>query len=356
MKAYRIIHTAANIIAFGLLGGFLVYFLLSYDGLPERIGVHFSAADGQLDVYSYKIFGFYPFVMGFGLLGAFSALTLLVNRIKKTGLKVNEKGDRVFRCTAALLLDLMKLTWSVFFSYWTYCVVHQTGMGDGTPLDAFRVFFIFILLSVPVLFSRIHYKYSTNTAAATAEDDGEEAPEPSRSFRVGHIIANVLSFASLGVFLVCFLLSYGELPERIGVHFGGDGTFDVYSYKVFGFYPFAAGFGLLIIFSLLNLAAKKIKHIGMNVNRTGDMKIRMIVIEALDCMKMTWAAFFSMWAYCVINQTALPVTFTGIITTAFLLLFPLTAVMIVITGKRYRKSDNKNTEPTGDQNDNTSGN
>ena len=100
MKAYRIIHTAANITAFGLLGAMLIYFLLSYEGLPERIGVHFSAVDGQLDVYSYKIFGFYPFVMGFGLLGIFSLLSLAVKKIKKLGLKITEKGDTVFRCTA----------------------------------------------------------------------------------------------------------------------------------------------------------------------------------------------------------------------------------------------------------------
>lgn len=337
MKAYKIIHITANIIAFGLLGAFLVYFLLSYGGLPERIGVHFSAMDGQLDVYSQKIFGFYPFVMGFGLLAVFSVLSLLVNRIKKLGLKVTEKGDRVFRCAAALLLDVMKLTWSVFFSYWTYCVVHQVGMGDGTFLDVFRVFFLLILLSIPILFSRIQTGYRLETEESSVPDNDTEAPEKPKRFVIGHTVANAAAFGLLGLLLIRFLLAYGGLPERIGVHFGSGGEFDVYSHKVFGFYPFAAGFGLLIIFSLLTLAANKIKHIGVRVTKTGEMKIRMVIIEVLDCMKMIWAGFFSIWAFCVINQIGLYMTVVSVLLIAFLALFPITAAVLVITAKKYKK-------------------
>ena len=343
MKAYRIIHIAANILAFGLLGAFLVYFLLSYNGLPERIGVHFSAIDGQLDVYSYKVFGFFPFGAGFGLLTIFSLLTLAVNKIKKLGLKVTEDGKTVFRHAAALLLDLMKLTWSVFFSVWTYCVVHQTGMGDGGFLDAFRIFFLLILLSMPVLFSRIQDKYRV-VSSKSPKDDDEPASVMPKKFRIQHIIANIIAFGSLGFFLIYFLISYQGLPERIGVHFSSGGIFDVYSYKAFGFYPFVAGFGLLLIFSLLTIAAKKIKRIGMNVNKKGDMITRIVIIEALDCMKFLWAAFFSMWAYCVIHQVGMQLTFRDILISAFLALFPITAVILIITAKKYRIKDNDDTQ------------
>lgn len=338
MKAYRIIHIAANILAFGLLGGFLVYFLLSYGGLPERIGVHFSAVDGQLDVYSYKAFGFYPFVMGFGLMGIFSLLTLAVNKIRKLGLKVTDKGETVFRCASALLLDVMKLTWSVFFSVWTYCVVHQTGMGNGNFLDAFRIFFLLILLSIPVLFSRIQDKYRV-VSAKDPKDNITSSPEIPKKFKIQHLIANILAFGSLGFFLIYFLISYQGLPERIGVHFGSGGEFDVYSYKVFGFYPFVAGGGLLVIFGLLTIAAKKIKRIGMYLDKKGETIIRMIIIEALDCMKCLWAAFFSMWSYCVIHQVGMQLTFRDILIAAFLALFPITAVIIVITAKKYKIKD-----------------
>ena len=344
MKAYRIIHTAANITAFGLLGAMLIYFLFSYEGLPERIGIHFSAVDGQLDVYSYKIFGFYPFVMGFGLLGIFSLLSLAVKKIKKLGLKITEKGDTVFRCTAVLLLDLIKLLWAVFFSFWTYCIVHQTGMGDGTPLDIFRVFFIILLLSVPVFFSEIQVRYRSEPRQIGNADDAELPEKKRKLFKIQHIAANIIAFGSLGTMLVYFLLSYGGLPERIGIHFGSEGNFDVYSYKVFGFYPFAAGFGLLLIFSLLTIAVKKIKHIGMSTDKQGEQLIRMIIVEALDVLKIIWAAFFSVWSYCVIHQTGLPMIFVGIITFIFLALLPVAAIVIVITARGHRTKDLKEKE------------
>ncbi len=337
MKKYKFIHIIANIAAFGLLGVSLVYFVLSYGGLPERIGVHFSPVDGQFDVYSYKIFGSYPFAAGGVLLLIFSLLTLAVKKVKKLGLNVNEDGDRALRFAAALLLDLMKLTWAVFFSYWTYCVVHQVGMGDGTFLDAFRVFFIILLIATPILFSRIQEKYRLDPRN-TDETAGDATlfPEGPKMFRITHICANILSFGLLGGFLVHFLLSYGGLPERIGVHFGADGVFDVYSYKAFGFYPFVAGGGLLLIFCLLTLAAKKIKHIGMSVEKKGAAVIRMIIIECLDSNKLIWSVFFSVWANSVIHQTPMNTTITAILLIGFLALFPVTAVAVIIAAKRHR--------------------
>ncbi|MBR5090050.1 MAG: hypothetical protein IK093_11550 [Ruminiclostridium sp.] len=334
MKAYRVTHITANILAFGLLGAFLVFFLLSYGGLPERIGVHFSPMDGDFDVIADKLFGFYPFVAGFGLLALFSLLSLAAKKVKNPGLKVTEKGERVFRCAAVLLLDLMKLTWAVFFSYWTYCVVYQTPMGDGSFLDAFRVFFILILLSVPVLFSEIQERHRSEPRES-AETGSAPLVKPKR-FRVNHIAANVVSFGALGAFLVYFLLSYSALPEQIGVHFGGDGDFDVVLGKIFGFYPFVAGFGLLTVFSLLNLAVNRIKRIGMNVDGKGELLIRLTVIEALDTLKLIWSVFFSVWAWCVIHQTAMNTTFMGIITAVFLALFPITGIAVFMIARRYR--------------------
>ncbi|MBQ3842410.1 MAG: hypothetical protein II820_06945 [Ruminiclostridium sp.] len=340
MKACRIIHVAANIIAFGSLTVSLVFFLLSYSGLPERIGVHFSAVDGQLDVFSYKVFGFYPFVMGFALLLIFSLLSLAVRKIKKLGLRITENGEQKFRCAAVLMLDLMKLIWAAFFSYWAYCVVRQTSMGDGTLLDAFRIFFLLVLLSIPIMLSEIKERNKPEmqeTAESEMPEDDAEAAKAPLAFTITHIAAHALSFGMLGGFLIYFLLSYDGLPERIGVHFGSDGSFDVFSYKEFGYYPFVAGFGLLILFSLLTLAAKKIKRVGMNVSKKGDMAIRRIIMEVLDSLKLIWSLFFSMWAYCVINQVGMNTTFTAILTTAFLALLPITAVIIIITARKYRK-------------------
>ena len=341
MKTYRIIHIAANIAAFGVLGGFLVYFLISYGSLPEPLGVHFSAINGQIDVYADKLFGFYPFVMGFGLMGLFSALTLVVKKLKKLGLKLTEKGDTVFRCAAALILDLMKLVWSAFFSFWTCCVVHQTGMGDGSLLDAFRVFFLLLLLAIPILFSRIKEKYSAEPRVNNTPHSYRENP---KVFRVLHIIANVIAFGLLGGFLVYFLISYGALPERIGVHFDGDGNFDVIMEKIFGLYPFVAGGGLLLAFSLLSLAVNKVKRLGLRVDEKGEMLIRTTVTEALDMFKLLWSVLFSMWSYCVINQVRMDLNIRDMLIMLFLALFPITAAVVIITARKHRIKDEKETE------------
>ena len=341
MKAYRIIHITANITAVGLLGGFLVYFLASYGGLPERIGVHFSAYDGQFDVFAEKLFGFYPFVAGGVLIGIFSLLTLLVQKIKKLGLNVTEQGDRVLRCAAALLLDLMKLIWAGFFSYWTYCVVHQVGMGNGTFLDAFRVFFIIVLIATPILFSRIQDKYCVIPKKSDESTENAAAPlEYPKGFRIMHITANVISAAALVVILIKFLIVYDGLPGHIGVHFASDGNFDVYMDKIFGLYPFVMGFGLFGIFSLANLAVNRIKRIGMSVDAKGERMIRCTVTETLDVLKMIWSAFFAMWAYCVINQTPMNTAFRDVLLIFFLALFPVTAAVIIVTAKKHRIKDN----------------
>ncbi len=338
MKAYRIIHTAANIAAFGLLGAFLIYLLISYNGLPEPLGVHFSAMNGQLDVFDAKYFAFYPFVIGFAILGLLSLLTLAVNKIKKTGFKVTEDGDRAIRCAAVLMLDTIKLVWAVFFSYWTYCVVHQVGMGDGTPLDIFRVFFLLLPFIAVIVFIEIKEKYRPQTKET--DSSGNSIPEMSKAFGAGHIICNIVAFAALGVLFIRFLLAYGELPERIGVHFGSDGAFDVYSDKVFGFYPFIAGGGLLLIFSLLTLAAERIKRIGLNVDEKGRVLIRQTLIEVLDMLKLIWSLFLTIWADCVIGQYGMDLTLRNILLAAFMLLFPVSAAVIIVISKTHKIKDN----------------
>lgn len=341
MKTYRIIHIAANVIAFGSLGAALVYLLINYAGLPEPLGVHFSAVNGQLDVFDAKYFAFYPFVMGFGISAALSLLTLAVNRIKKPGLNVSEEGDRVFRCAAALMLDVMKLAWAVFFSYWTYCVVQQTGMGDGTPLDIFRVFFLLLPFIAVIIFIEIKEKYKVTGPGN--ESSAHKPPAFGKAFKITHIVINIIAAGLLGAFLIYYLLSYNGLPERIGVHFGSDGSFDVYSHKVYGSYPFVAGFGLFGIFCLMSFAVGKIKRIGLNVDENGKKMIRQLTVEIFDSMKLIWSLFFSLWANSVIHQTGMDPGITGMLIALFLLLFPASAAAIAIISKKHRKKDEQRT-------------
>ena len=118
-----------------------------------------------------------------------------------------------------------------------------------------------------------------------------------------HAAVNIISFGMLAVYLVYMLAVYKDFPEQIGIHYGDDNEFDVYTSKWLAFFPFMAGFGLAWIFTLAQIAAKMIKRIGKKLSEEDERFIRMTFIAALDAMKLFWAVFYTIWAHCVINQT-----------------------------------------------------
>ncbi len=70
-----------------------------------------------------------------------------------------------------------------------------------------------------------------------------------------HIIILLLCLIPLLIGLVWFIIRYDRLPNPMGIHFGFDektheSIFDVIDNKIFGIYPFVAGFGLIGLLSL----------------------------------------------------------------------------------------------------------
>ncbi len=124
-----------------------------------------------------------------------------------------------------------------------------------------------------------------------------------KAFKRLHTAVNIISFGMLAVYFVYMLSVYRDFPEQIGIHYGDDNEFDVYASKWQAFLPFMAGFVLVGIFTLAQIAAKKIKRIGKKLSEKDDRFIRMTFIAALDAMKLFWAVFYTIWAHCVIHQT-----------------------------------------------------
>ncbi len=114
---------------------------------------------------------------------------------------------------------------------------------------------------------------------------------------------NVVSFALLGVSLIWLLTVYGSFPEEIGIHFGEDNEFDVYASKWLAFFPFIAGFGLTIVFTVGDIAVSRAKCISKKLSEDDDIFVRKILLIAFDSMKLFWAVFYTIWAHCVIHQT-----------------------------------------------------
>lgn len=117
------------------------------------------------------------------------------------------------------------------------------------------------------------------------------------------IAVNILSFGMLFVYFVYMLAVYKDFPEQIGIHYGEDNEFDVYTSKWLAFFPFMAGFGLAIVFTVGDIAVSKAKRISAKLNGDDDLFVRKILLAAFDSMKLFWAVFYTIWAHCVIHQT-----------------------------------------------------
>ncbi|MGB4092733.1 MAG: hypothetical protein WBK46_12465 [Ruminococcus flavefaciens] len=153
------------------------------------------------------------------------------------------------------------------------------------------------------------------------------------------IAVNILSFGMLFFYFVYMLRVYGDFPEEIGIHFGEDNEFDVYYSKWLAFFPFMAGFGLAIVFTVGEIAVSRAKCISKKLSEDDDIFVRKVLLAALGSMKLFWAEFYSIWAHCVIHQTRM-FTF-GIPVRAFqgLPLFIIPWAFIAIDSKvRLKKS------------------
>ena len=102
----------------------MVYYLTRWNALPDDPGIHFDG-DGNFDVYASKVYGFYPHVIG-GLLSAAMAAAVHFAGKVNAGLKITEKGDRLFRAEVGLTMSLISFIVSAFFTHWSLSVSQQT--------------------------------------------------------------------------------------------------------------------------------------------------------------------------------------------------------------------------------------
>lgn len=123
-------------------------------------------------------------------------------------------------------------------------------------------------------------------------------------FKRFHIASNAIALVLLTVFLVWTVCTLPGLPKKFGMHYGMDGNFDIYSEnKIMAFYPFFAGYGLFVIFSLLSFAASKIKKVGGKYKENETEGIRILIRSLCDMLKLCWAVFWSFWSFHIIHQS-----------------------------------------------------
>ena len=153
-----------------------------------------------------------------------------------------------------------------------------------------------------------------------------------------HLVMTAAAWLIFAVCLIRFLAAYGSLEDEIGIHFAGDGSFDVIDKKVFGFYPFIVSVITLVICAVLNLLVNKVK-VSKKVTERGAELMRFGVRSYIDLFRLGMVFFFSgVWSDCVIRQNPLDTRIPNSITlTLFGGLLALIVFMTVVRIKHREK-------------------
>ncbi len=167
MKALKSTHLIILALCLVPLAIGLVWFIIRYDSLPDKMGIHFGTnetfTESIFDVIDNKIFGIYPFVAGFGLIGLLSLCGIFVRRVKPSK-KVTEKGHSVMQQFVLFVIDAQNIIISIYFTVWTYCIITQRPKAMkiwGMPL---ALIWLPLLLLFPIGVIVLRIVFSKNRA------------------------------------------------------------------------------------------------------------------------------------------------------------------------------------------------
>ena len=139
-----------------------------------------------------------------------------------------------------------------------------------------------------------------------------------KQVKIIHIIGSAIAWGILVYSLIHLLMTYQSLADEIGVHFGGNGEFDVIDSKRYIAYPYIVSLICLVVCEGFAVISQKIK-MGFKISGIGEKKIREAFIILMDIFKLSITFFFAgVWADCVMRQRYLN---TGIPSIILLLLF-----------------------------------
>ena len=145
----------------------LVWFIIKYSSLPDPMGIHFGfnekTHESIFDVVDNKIFGIYPFVAGFGLIGLLSLCGFFVRRVKPSP-KVTEKGHSVMQQFILFIVDANNIIISIYFTVWTYCIIKQEPKPMGQWGKPLAIIWLPLLLLLPITFIVMRIVFSKKRA------------------------------------------------------------------------------------------------------------------------------------------------------------------------------------------------
>ena len=155
MKIINYIHKVIVIISWILLLTGIIRLILTYNILPNEVGVHFDS-DGSFDVIVNKsklLYVCYPYIVSLIII-LLSDFIIYISSKVKIGLKVNKEKENIIKSLFKILIDInLRFSWVFFLSFiWSDCVIKQHYLNTAIPVTIFYLqFIIFIAFIITVL-------------------------------------------------------------------------------------------------------------------------------------------------------------------------------------------------------------
>ena len=103
----------------------------------------------------------------------------------------------------------------------------------------------------------------------------------------------IISWVVFLISLFRILFSYQSLPNKLGVHFAPNGTFDVISNKndfLMVSYPYVMTFIILVISEVIVFSLSKIKP-GFKITKTGETKVKELIKLLVNITKIFFVIY-----------------------------------------------------------------
>lgn len=162
----------------------------------------------------------------------------------------------------------------------------------------------------------------------------------SKVFVIHKAVAGIV-FLVLGISLIHFIIVWKDMPQEIGMHFDGEGNFDVYESKYYGFYPYVISTFIILALLVCGRFVKKI-GIGLSLDDKGDMLFRNTILFAFDVAMIGMCVFALNWSYSVRHQCRLNIgIMRAIVLLMFVLAFLVVPTLLIIIKQKYSAKNKK---------------
>lgn len=266
----RITHRVLQVLCVSMLVWQTVFYLAHWSSLPEEPGIHFVNGD-TFDVYASKIYGFYPHIITLVTLVLDFVLTWIVGKEKlKLGLKVTERGKRLFIASLVITLDITALFISGCFCCWVYAVSKQVASYNKAAISLIAI--LLTVLPAAVIFQCI-----VNAVCKEKKDRDTDRPPEEKKKRILRFLLTgsaekrepgshrglirAASWVIVGMMTVIMLFIMERLPkDDIADEYHGlayFANFGGYYAKWLVMLPFIIAVPLMAVFEVTGNIAKK---------------------------------------------------------------------------------------------------